>query len=76
MPPEFWTSTPLSGVHSTVKAFFKHALEQLTEGDDLVNKHGVKLTLEYIEYLNKKNAELKEQIALRDDFLKRLKSKI
>lgn len=50
-------------------------LNQLVEGDDLVNKHGAKLTLEYIDYLIKKNEELKEQIALRDDFLKRLKKK-
>jgi hypothetical protein len=50
-------------------------LEQLLEGEDVVNKHGAKLTLEYIEYLNQKNNELKEEIALRDDFLRRLKSK-
>ncbi|SHM65945.1 hypothetical protein SAMN02746066_02783 [Anaerosporobacter mobilis DSM 15930] len=50
-------------------------LEQLLEGEDVVDKHGAKLTLEYIEYLNHKNDELKEQIALRDDFLRRLKSK-
>lgn len=50
-------------------------LEQLLDGEDVVNKHGAKLTLEYIEYLNRKNDELKDQIALRDEFLKRLKSK-
>ena len=50
-------------------------LEQLLDGEDVVNKHGAKLTLEYIEYLHKKNEELKEQIALRDEFLRRLKSK-
>lgn len=50
-------------------------LEQLLDGEDVVNKHGAKLTLEYIEYLNRKNNELKDQIALRDEFLKRLKSK-
>ncbi len=50
-------------------------LEQLLDGEDVVNKHGAKLTLEYIEYLHKKNDELKEQIALRDEFLRRLKSK-
>lgn len=50
-------------------------LEQLLDGEDVVNKHGAKLTLEYIEHLHKKNDELKEQIALRDEFLRRLKSK-
>lgn len=50
-------------------------LEQLLEGEDIVNKHGAKLTLEYIEYLDKKNNELKEEIALRDEFLRRLKNK-
>ena len=50
-------------------------LEQLLDGEDVVNKHGAKLTLEYIDYLYKKNDELKEQIALRDEFLRRLKSK-
>ena len=50
-------------------------LEQLLDGEDVVNKHGAKLTLEYIEYLHKKNDELKEQVALRDEFLRRLKSK-
>ena len=50
-------------------------LEQLLDGEDVVNKHGAKLTLEYIEYLHKKNGELKEQIALRDEFLRRLKFK-
>lgn len=50
-------------------------LEQLLDGEDVVNKHGAKLTLEYMEYLHKKNDELKEQIALRDEFLRRLKTK-
>ncbi|HAB60422.1 MAG TPA: hypothetical protein DCE48_06930 [Lachnospiraceae bacterium] len=50
-------------------------LEQLLDGEDVVNKHGAKLTLEYVDYLHKKNDELKEQIALRDEFLRRLKSK-
>ncbi|WP_455716865.1 hypothetical protein [Anaerosporobacter sp.] len=50
-------------------------LEQLLDEEDVVNKHGAKLTLEYIEYLNQKNNELKEQIALRDEFLRRLKNK-
>lgn len=50
-------------------------LEQVLDGEDVVNKHGAKLTLEYIDYLHKKNDELKEQLALRDEFLRRLKSK-
>lgn len=50
-------------------------LDEVSMGDDLVNKHGAKLTKEYIQSLNQKMNELEEQIALRDNFLKRMKEK-
>lgn len=61
--------------HEMRKNSVNQWLEELIQGEDSVNKHGAKLTLEYIEYLYKKNDELKEEIALRDKFLKRLKVK-
>lgn len=61
--------------HEMRKNSMNQWLEELIQGEDSVNKHGAKLTLEYIEYLYKKNDELKEEIALRDKFLKRLKAK-
>lgn len=50
-------------------------LSQVSEGEDVVNKHGAKLTIEYIAYLNKKIEQLNEQVAMRDEFLKRMKTK-
>lgn len=51
-------------------------LTELTSSDDVVNKHGAKLTLEHIEALNKKIKELEDKNALKDEFLKRLKQKV
>lgn len=51
-------------------------LTDLTSSDDVVNKHGAKLTLEHIEALNKKIKELEDKNALKDEFLKRLKQKV
>ncbi len=50
-------------------------LEQLKDCDDVVNKHGAKLTIEYIAHLNKKIKELEHSNALKDEFLKRMKNK-
>ncbi|MGL4343561.1 MAG: hypothetical protein ACRCTE_00035 [Cellulosilyticaceae bacterium] len=50
-------------------------LEELTASDDLVNKHGAKLTLEYIAYLDKKIKQLEDNNKLKDEFLRRLKAK-
>ncbi|WP_167958382.1 hypothetical protein [Anaerosporobacter faecicola] len=50
-------------------------LEEVQAGEDLVNKHGAKLTIEYIESLQQEIAKLQDQIVLRDEFLKRLKKK-
>lgn len=51
-------------------------LNDLLHGDDMVNKSGAKLTLEYIEHLNEKMKALEAKSALKDDFLKRLKQKL
>lgn len=51
-------------------------LNDLLHGDDIVNKSGAKLTLEYIEHLNEKIKALEAKGALKDDFLKRLKQKL
>lgn len=50
-------------------------LEQSLESEDLVVRHGAKLTLEYIQQLNKKIKELEDKNALKDEFLRRLKNK-
>lgn len=50
-------------------------LEEVSQGKDLVNKHGAKLTKEYIQTLDRRVKELEEQITLRDNFLKRMKEK-
>lgn len=50
-------------------------LNGLLESDDVVNRGGAKLTMEYIESLNKKIKELEDKGALKDDFLKRMKNK-
>ncbi|MBU3810454.1 MAG: hypothetical protein H9893_02185 [Candidatus Niameybacter stercoravium] len=51
-------------------------LTELLESEDVVNKNGAKLTIEYIEYLNHKIKELEDKNALKDEFLKKLKSKV
>ena len=50
-------------------------LQETLESEDVVGRHGAKLTLEYIEHLNKKIEELEDKNALKDEFLRRLKQK-
>lgn len=50
-------------------------LNELLEGNDLVNRGGAKLTIEYIDYLNRKIKELEDKNTLKDEFLRKLKSK-
>lgn len=50
-------------------------LNEVEQGEDIVNKHGAKLTKEYIEQLHRKIKELEDKNALKDEFLRRLKSK-
>lgn len=51
-------------------------LEQVQESGDVVNKHGAKLAVTYIEILNKKIKELESKNALKDEFLKKLKGQL
>lgn len=53
-----------------------HWLNEVLESDDVVNKNGAKVTIEHIEYLNKKIKELEDKNALKDQFLKKIKGKI
>lgn len=53
-----------------------HWLNEVLESDDVVNKNGAKVTIEHIEYLNKKIKELEGKNALKDQFLKKIKGKI
>lgn len=48
-------------------------LQEQVVSEDIVNKHGAKLTLEYIEQLNRKIQELEAKNNLKDKFLKKLK---
>ena len=50
-------------------------LNQLMESDDVVNRQGAKVTIEHIEYLNRKIKELEERNALKDEYLKKLRNK-
>ena len=50
-------------------------LNELSESENVVNRGGAKVTLEYIEYLNRKIKELEAKNALKDEFLKKLKHK-
>lgn len=50
-------------------------LSELSESDDTVNRGGAKVTLEHIEYLNRKIKELEAKNTLKDQFLKKLKYK-
>lgn len=50
-------------------------LDETVKGEDIVNKHGAKLTLEYIDYLNKQIKLLEDKNNLKDEFLRKLKNK-
>ena len=50
-------------------------LEESLESDDVVIRHGAKLTIEYIEHLNGKIKELEDKNKRKDEFLRKLKSK-
>ncbi len=49
-------------------------LNELVVGEDIVNKGGAKVTLEHIDYLNRRIKELQEKNMLKDEFLKKLKN--
>ena len=48
-------------------------LNDLIKSEDIVNRGGAKVTLEYIEYLNNKIKELESKNMLKDEFLRKLK---
>lgn len=51
-------------------------LTELEQSDDIVNRGGAKLTLEYLEYLNQKIKELDDKNKLKDQYLKKMKEKV
>lgn len=51
-------------------------LEEVVTSEDLVNKHGAKLTIEYIEHLNKRIKDLEDANKLKDEFLRKMKNKL
>lgn len=54
------------------RTILKWLNEQLENGDK-VNSSGAKVTLEYIDYLNRKIKALEDKNALKDEYLKKLK---
>lgn len=50
-------------------------LNQLLTSKDVINRHGAKITLDHIETLNRRIKELEDKNALKDQYLKKLKSK-
>lgn len=51
-------------------------LTDLEQSEDVVNRGGAKLTLEYLEYLNRKIRELEDKNKLKDQYLKKMKEKL
>ena len=51
-------------------------LRNLSENGSKVNESGAKITLEYIDYLNKKLKELEAKNKFKDEYLKKLKERI
>lgn len=50
-------------------------LDEIQEHEDIVVRGGVRLAKEYIEYLKQENNKLKDEIKLRNDYLKKIKNK-
>ena len=50
-------------------------LEEMSEHEDVAVRCGVKVTLEYLEYLKDEIRELKESNELKKTYLKKLKEK-
>lgn len=48
-------------------------LNDLIKSENVVDRGGAKVTLEYIEHLNRKIKELESKNALKDEFLRKLK---
>lgn len=50
----------------------KQWLNELAESDDIVNRGGARLTLDYLEHLDRRIKMLEEKNALKDKYLKKL----
>lgn len=51
----------------------KQWLNELAESEDIVNRGGARLTLDYLEHLDRKIKELEDKNALKDKYLKKMK---
>lgn len=50
----------------------KQWLNELAESEDIVNRGGARLTLDYLEHLDRQIKMLEEKNALKDKYLKKL----
>lgn len=50
-------------------------LNELAKSDDIVNRGGARLTIDYLEHLNRKIKMLEEKNALKDKYLRKLAKK-
>ena len=62
--------------HEIREKSMRQWLSDLEQGEDVVNRGGAKLTLEYLEYLNRKIRELEDKNKLKDQYLKKMKEKV
>jgi len=51
-------------------------LNDLSQNGDNINSSGAKVTLEYIDYLNRKIKSLEHKNNIKDEYLKKLKERI
>lgn len=50
-------------------------LDEMEHHEDVAVRGGVRLTRDYVEYLKQQNQVLKEQVKLREEYLKKLAAK-
>ena len=50
-------------------------LDQMAEHEDVAVRGGVKLAKEYMEHLKRENERLESEIALKNEYLKKMKNK-
>lgn len=53
----------------------KQWLNELAESEDIVNRGGARLTIDYLEHLNRKIKMLEDKNALKDKYLRKLAKK-
>lgn len=53
----------------------KQWLNELAESEDIVNRGGARLTLDYLEHLDRKIKMLEDKNALKDKYLRKLAKK-